>query len=74
MDGEEVGARILGFQWFEELVEGRVEAYRRSNTLWLVHYQADAPLQDRVELELDSFLQTPFDSLLEMERRICHLW
>ena len=33
MDGEEVGARILGFQWLGGLVEGRVEVYRRSDTL-----------------------------------------
>ena len=31
IDGEEVGAGITGPQWFEELLEGRMEAYRRSD-------------------------------------------
>ena len=36
IDGEEVGAGIVGPQWFEELLEGRMEAYRRSDILWRV--------------------------------------
>ena len=36
IDGEKVSAGIVGSQWLEELLEGRMEAYRRSGILWRV--------------------------------------
>ena len=36
IDGEEVSTGIVGSQWLEELLEGRMEACRRSDILWRV--------------------------------------
>ena len=50
IDGEEVGAGITGPQWFEELLEGRMEAYRSSDILWRVQLSSLLTTWDRVEL------------------------
>ena len=54
IDGEEVGARIVGSQWLEEF-------------LWQVQLSNGRATWDRVELELVLFLQISFDSLLGVE-------
>ena len=50
IDGEEVGAGIVGSQWFEELLEGRMEAYHRSAVLWRVQLSSKRTTWDRAEL------------------------
>ena len=73
IDGEEVGAGVVGFQWLEELLEGRTEAYRRSDIWWRVRLSSRLTTWDRVELESVPFPWTSFD-LLRMMDGLRHPW